>query len=190
MRIATANYDRNGVLVRPYAEFAGNHPTRQKLTMNAGYWHFAELVYLDQTSRDAAYKTALELILANNGTVFKNVRYTDPDTGHHAFRIKYIIEEADHEPCSKYAARSILTGTDPGYRYFFDGIGEHGPDYRCPGPTVAAENYAIGNDNIAPIPAAREHPDYRFDLTSRVKPPAQAKAQAAREKLAAQPQIG
>lgn len=167
MRIATAFYDRNAVLVEPKKVWRGQHRTRNTLTMDAGYWHFTEMAFANSLERDAAYAKAIELIMAGNGTVFAGASH-DPqhEGGDYVFRIQYIIEEADHIPCQKFAARMDRLGVDPGFEYPYDGIAEQGPDFVVPRErtdTMRA-HYSGNYDEVFRVPPAIDHDEYTYEF--------------------------
>lgn len=171
MKIATAFYDRNAVLVRPAKVWNGQHASRNSLTINAGYWHYVEMSFHNELDRTAAYAKALELIMDNNGTVFNNLAL-DPDSGrtgaYYQFRIKYIIEEADHIPCQKFAARMERLGVDPDFEYPWDGVAEKGPDFTVPRErTDTMRAHHTGNaDGVFRIPPAIDHDEYVYEFAT------------------------
>lgn len=139
MKVATAFYDKNNLLVMPKKLWTGRHATENKLTLEGGYWHICTKYFDTPAIRDAIAAEALAAIERNNGTVIYDqideAPVYDPQTGERLgwrWYVQYIIEEPTHRPFPLYAATADMLGVDPEFVQPYDGVAEEGPDYRTP----------------------------------------------------------
>lgn len=139
MKVATAFYDENDVLVMPTKLWTGNHPTSSQLTLEGGYWHICTKYFESPTVRDVIAAAALQAIIDRNGTIIYDQinehPVTDEVTGAFIgwrYYVQYVIEEPNHKPFPSYAATTDRLGVSPNFVQPYDGVAEEGPDYRTP----------------------------------------------------------
>ncbi len=158
MKIATAAYDKNSVLVAPPKFYNKEHPEQSKFTIEGGYWHTVIKRYADEWTRNAMAKEMLETISARNGTCIREnmgVQRQGEDVSYWV-RLIYVIEEPDHVPFKAMAATADRKGIDPDFVYPEDGVAEYGPDYRTPRNATEAYRAAAAVEpyEIDPLPSA------------------------------------
>ena len=141
MKVATAFYDENNLLVPPTKLWTGTHPTMNQLTLQGGYWHICTKFFDTTTVRDVIAEAALQAIIDHNGTVIYDQIDEHPvfdETTREfigwRYYVQYVIEEPDHRPFPSYAATADRIGISPDYVQPYDGVAEHGPDYQTPRP--------------------------------------------------------
>ena len=160
MKIATAAYDKNGVLAIPPKVYQGRIDDALVLTTDGGYWHTVTKLYYTELARDLAMATSMETITSLNGTVTYEEAYEghipSEDRQGYLFKLVYVIEEPDHVPFTRFAASIDKLGIDPDFVYPYDGVAEQGPTYRTPYQeqlaTIAA--FTGNQDGVRPIPSA------------------------------------
>lgn len=139
MKIATAFYDENNLLVPPTKLWTGDHPTMNQLTLQGGYWHICTKFFESTAVRDVIAEAALQAIIDHNGTVIYDqideYPVTDEVTGEFKgwrYYVQYVIEEPNYKPFPSYAATADRIGISPNYVQPYDGVAEQGPDYQTP----------------------------------------------------------
>lgn len=139
MKVATAFYDENDLLVPPAKIWTGDHPTMNQLTLQGGYWHICTKYFESPTVRDVIAEAALQAIIDHNGTVIYDQidEYPVVDEVTNEFigwryYVQYVIEEPNHKPFPSYAATADRIGISPNYVQPYDGVADQGPDYRTP----------------------------------------------------------
>lgn len=147
MKVATAFYDKNGLLVFPRRVWEEHHPTIDKLTTEAGYWHVYHKYFPSPELRDAVALKHGETIERRNGSpTYIQAPMTPVDLGDgvpmYRLYMQYIIEEPNRGRYIDFAATADRIGLDPDFVAPFDGVAEYGPDYRTPHPEPA--DYAVG----------------------------------------------
>ncbi|PZU04564.1 MAG: hypothetical protein DI630_00115 [Gordonia sp. (in: high G+C Gram-positive bacteria)] len=139
MKVATAFYDENNLLVPPTKLWTGDHPTANQLTLQGGYWHICTKYFESTTVRDTIAEAALQAIIDHNGTIIYDQidehPFRDSTTGEFIgwrYYVQYVIEEPNYKPFPSYAATADRLGISPNYVQPYDGVAEQGPDYQTP----------------------------------------------------------
>lgn len=170
MKVATAFYDENNLLVPPTKLWNGDHPTKSVLTLQGGYWHMCTKYFDSPAVRDVIAAAALQAIIDHNGTVIYDQidehPVVDEATGEFKgwrYFVQYVIEEPDHKPFPSYAATADRVGISPNYVQPYDGVAEHGPDYVTPRSQQLSvlEALKAAQPRIDPRRESRDHePSY------------------------------
>lgn len=170
MKVATAFYDENNLLVPPTKLWTGTHPTMNQLTLQGGYWHICSKLFESTTVRDVIAEAALQAIIDHNGTVIYDQidddPLTDPATGEFLgwrYYVQYVIEEPGYKPFPSYAATADRIGISPDFVQPYDGVAEQGPDYQTPRPQRLSALKALREAQLHYTPQSRdqsEEPTY------------------------------
>lgn len=131
--------------------------------LDSSYRPSREAIAAAEHERDLSMNDAMAAVADNNGTILniipvtmirRNGRLTivEEDQLEHLepaddvvfrWRMLYVIEEPDRVPFIKFAAKIDRIGVDPDFEYPYDGVAEHGPDYRTPPHQQLAHNTAL-----------------------------------------------
>ena len=94
MKIATAIYDRNGVLISPINFYQGNHPTKNQFTTDSGYWHRVDKAYPEEYTRDLTMLEMMNRVEDLNGTCVMQKYWAQ----------KYLHDPGCADPADEYIA--------------------------------------------------------------------------------------
>lgn len=155
MKVATAFYDENKLLVPPAKIWTGEHPTMNQLTLQGGYWHICTKYFESAAVRDVIAEASLQAIIDHNGTVIydqiDDAPFYDEVTGDFIgwrYYIQYVIEEPNYKPFPSYAATADRIGISPNYVQPYDGVAEEGPDYQTPRPQRLSALQALRESQV------------------------------------------